>query len=114
MEVVRRFEPTFSNVGGSNVGVGGGVVSQPAYPGERVVYGPETFEPSGGAPSRRANKNRSGRAGRKAYNGRKWVQAVGGTSDMARAMYAPADKELCKVVPGDTGYRNGKPFRSPR
>jgi hypothetical protein len=78
--------------------------------GERVTIAPEIED---WVPSRHQNKVASGRSGRKAYKGRKWVQAVGGTTDLAKAASAPADKELCVVVDPRRGYRNGVPFRSP-
>jgi hypothetical protein len=56
-------------------------------------------------PSRRTNKNRSGRRGVKQYHGRQWVAAVGGydvgtsrnpnMAGMIKAINAPADKALC-------------------
>jgi hypothetical protein len=48
-------------------------------------------------PSKRSNKNRSGRSGVKAAHGRAWVAAVGGTTDLTKAIYAPADKHLCRT-----------------
>jgi hypothetical protein len=114
MKVVRVFEPTSSsNRSGSNVPRVLAVPVQTRPPGERVVWGPEPFEPAGRAPSKRSNKNRSGRRGLKAYRGSKWVSAVGGMKDTVRAIYAPADYEMCRVVPFDTGMRDGEPFRSP-
>lgn len=86
-------------------------VATPA-PGEAV--GPFAREVDIEVPSKRANKNRSGRAGRKAYQGRKWASAVGGTTDLWKAVTAPADAELCKVVDPRRGFTNeGTPFRSP-
>lgn len=64
-------------------------------------------------PARRGNKNRSGRQGRKQYAGRVTLRKVGGYSNWVRASYAPADKEMCVVVPKHTGMRDGVPFRSP-
>lgn len=112
MKVVRRFEPTSSNRSGSVVPI---VVPQEPTrpPGERVVWGPERVDEGGRAPSKRGNKNRSGRRGLKAYRGHKWVAAVGGMKDPIRAIYAPADHEMCRVVPMTTGMRNGVPWRSP-
>ena len=60
-------------------------------------------------PSKRANKNGSGRNGRRMYNGQQSLRAVGGRSSIASAIYAGSDKEakgtictnyynLCKVV----------------
>jgi hypothetical protein len=67
---------------------------------------------TGSAPSRRSNKNHSGRTGRKAHNGRKALQKVGGSSNLIKAIYAPADKNLCVVVPMETGWLpNGQPNR---
>lgn len=67
---------------------------------------------SSGAPSKRSVKNKSGRAGRKAYNGRQTLARVGGVSSTMAAIYAPADRNLCVVVPHDVGWKaNGDPNR---
>jgi hypothetical protein len=49
-------------------------------------------------PPKRQVKNKSGRAGRKLHNSRAAQRAVGGYADTMRAVYAPADTELCVVV----------------
>lgn len=67
------------------------------------------------SPSRRSNKNKSGRAGRRAWNGQRNLSSVGGYSNAVQAIYAPADKELCVVVPMETGWLpDGRPNREPR
>ncbi len=64
------------------------------------------------APSKRSVKNRSGRAGRKQANGARWVARVGGFADDVRATYAPADTEMCRVVPNNVGWLpDGRPRR---
>ncbi len=50
-----------------------------------------------GAPSKRQVKNRSGRSGRKQWNGSKSVSSVGGFKDTAAAIYAPTDKPMCVI-----------------
>jgi hypothetical protein len=65
-------------------------------------------------PSKRQNRNRSGRAGRRMYNGLQTVQSVGGYASPLNAIYAPSDKELCVVVDPRTGYKpDGTPNRDP-
>ena len=49
-------------------------------------------------PSKRQIRDKSGRAGRRAWNSRRQAAAVGGYADDRQAIYAPADKELCVVV----------------
>jgi hypothetical protein len=52
-------------------------------------------------PSKRQNKQRSGRSARKQANGRKDLEAVGGVSGpWTRAAMKPADYHMCKVVTG--------------
>jgi hypothetical protein len=65
------------------------------------------------APSKRAVKTRGGGSMRKQYNGAKWVSAVGGTTDLTKAIYADSETELCVTVDHRRGMRGGKPFRSP-
>lgn len=66
-------------------------------------------------PSRKSNRVKSGRSGRKAYNGQKTLAAVGGLRSTAAAIYAPADYEMCKVVSSDVGWNiDGTPRREPR
>lgn len=66
----------------------------------------------GEVPSRRAVKNRSGRTGRKQYQGQKTLARVGGVSSHMAAVYAPADKELCVVVDSRRGWLpDGRPNR---
>ena len=63
-------------------------------------------------PSKRQVRNASGRAGRKSHNGQKALQKVGGYRNVMDAIYAPADKELCVVVPDSTGRKaDGTPNR---
>ena len=62
-------------------------------------------------PSRRQNKNKSGRQYNKSANGRRDILSVGGYSNPYLAIFAPQGKELCHVVPMETGMRDGKPFR---
>lgn len=62
--------------------------------------------------SKRANKNRSGKRNKAAWNAQRWVSKVGGYNDAVQAIYAPADKEMCVVVRSDRGYNpDGTPFR---
>lgn len=42
-------------------------------------------------PSKRSNKNKSGRAGRKQHNGRETLRRVGGYRDLMQAIYAPEE-----------------------
>jgi len=49
-------------------------------------------------PSRRSNKNNSGRAGRRAYNGQQTLAAVGGRASDVAAIYHGADRDI------QTGY----------
>lgn len=64
--------------------------------------------------SKRQNRNRSGRAGRRMYNGLRTVQAVGGYAEEMRAIYAPSEKEMCVVVDPRTGWNSdGTPNRDP-
>jgi hypothetical protein len=56
----------------------------------------------GAIPSKRQNKIRSGRSGRKAANGRKDLQAVGGLAykgpwDALKASEKPADYAMCRL-----------------
>jgi len=70
---------------------------------------------TGGAPSRRSNKLRSGRTSRKQANAQRTLQRVGGFRSDFKAMTAPADTAMCRVVPSDTGWLpNGQPRREPR
>lgn len=62
----------------------------------------EVIDTSDGTPSKRANKNRSGRSGRKAYQGRKMIAAVGGYRENESAIFAEANTEMCHVVPTAT------------
>lgn len=62
-------------------------------------------------PSRNQNRIRSGKAGRRMYNGRQILDSIGGYSSDLKAIYAGEGKELCRVVPMETGMRDGKPFR---
>lgn len=64
------------------------------------------------APSRRQVKDRSGRSSRRAANSRRTLAAVGGFADDVKAMYAPADTEMCRVVPDSVGWLpDGRPRR---
>lgn len=49
-------------------------------------------------PSKRQNKNISGRQGRKTWNARRAEQAVGGMRDSNRAIAMPVGYEMCVVV----------------
>lgn len=68
-------------------------------------YGDEGLSLSSGIPSKRQNKIHSGRASRKAARSRQALQKVGGIWNsqqpglsIVKAIYAPADKPLCKVI----------------
>ena len=62
--------------------------------------------------SKRQNKNKGPARSKANWNAQRWVQAVGGTSDTMKAIYADADKELCVVVDSRRGFRpDGTPFR---
>jgi hypothetical protein len=66
-------------------------------------------------PSRKSNKVKSGRSGRKSYNGQKALAAVGGRRNTTDAIYAPPETHLCKVVSSDVGWNeDGTPRREPR
>ena len=56
-------------------------------------------------PSKRQNRNKSGRAGRRAYNSRQALQAVGGFSQDFKASLAKDGAALCIVVDHRRGYR---------
>ena len=64
-------------------------------------------------PSKSEVRMDSGRAGRRMWNGQKWLQRAGGYSNPYSAIFAPADAILCNTVPMNTGTRNGTPHRSP-
>jgi hypothetical protein len=49
------------------------------------------------APSRRSNKNQSGRQGRKTYNGRLTLQRAGGYKNEVEAIGQSADTPLCRI-----------------
>ena len=64
------------------------------------------------APTKGQIKARSGRSGRRAANGQKVLQAVGGRTSWVQASLAPDGTELCKVVPMTTGWNpDGSPKR---
>lgn len=65
-----------------------------AFDVKDFIAGWSTQRPTG-APSRRSNKSRSGRAGRKQANGQRALQRVGGYRDPLRAIYAPDGHQLC-------------------
>lgn len=70
---------------------------------------------SSDTPSRRSNKNKSGRALNKAHNSRKALLKVGGYSNNIQAIYAPPGEALCITVPHSVGWLpDGKPRREPR
>lgn len=69
----------------------------------------EQLSPS--VPSRSQNRIASGKASRRASNTRASLSAVGGYSSDLRAIFAGEGKELCRVVPMETGMRDGKPYR---
>lgn len=53
---------------------------------------------SGSTPSKHQVKINSGRSSRRAMNGQAVLQRVGGYRNNTRAIYAPADAHLCRVV----------------
>lgn len=57
--------------------------------------------------SKRSNRNRSGRAGRKQYQSRRALHRAGGTLDLVRAIGYPADKPLCHIKQGPVAVWNG-------
>ena len=64
------------------------------------------------APTKGQIKARSGRAGRRAANGQKVLQAVGGRASWVQASLAPDGAELCRVVPSAVGWNaDGTPKR---
>lgn len=63
-----------------------------------------TYIETQGAPSKRSNKNTSGRQGRKTWNARRTETAVGGYNNDAKAIYASPNKELCVVVTDKRTY----------
>ena len=64
------------------------------------------------APTKRQVRTASGRAGRRAANGQKVLQAVGGRASWVQASLAPDGTELCRVVPMTTGWNaDGTPKR---
>lgn len=67
-------------------------------------------------PSRRTNKNQSGRSGRKRYSSQQTLRAVGGYANQVQAIFAPPAQELCVVVPtAHVGWLpDGRPRREPR
>lgn len=87
------------------------------YDEDLMQYGPNSNPDAPGSttdPSKRRNKQHSGRAGRRMYNGLQTIQAVGGYANDIDAIYAPSDKELCVVVDPRVGYNDaGEPNRDP-
>jgi hypothetical protein len=70
---------------------------------------------TGNAPSRRTNKQRSGRTLRKQANSQATLARVGGFRNPVRAIYAPANTNMCHVVDSNVGWLpNGQPRREPR
>ena len=64
------------------------------------------------APTKRQVRTASGRAGRRAANGQKVLQAVGGRASWVQASLAPDGAELCRVVPMTVGWNaDGTPKR---
>ena len=64
------------------------------------------------APTKRQVRTASGRAERRAANGQKVLQAVGGRASWVQASLAPDGTELCRVVPMATGWNaDGTPKR---
>ena len=64
------------------------------------------------APTKGQIKARSGRARRRAANGQKVLQAVGGRASWVQASLAPDGAELCRVVPMAVGWNvDGTPKR---
>jgi len=67
------------------------------------------------APSKRSNKHRSGRSGRKQYSASRELQKVKGFVRHMDAIFAPADQELCHIVDHRVGYTtSGDLNRSPQ
>jgi len=70
----------------------------------------------GTTPSKRANKNRSGRTGRKQWQTQQAQQRAGGLGYVRSYMEGPEGvfRNLCMTVPRQTGFdSDGVPFRSP-
>ena len=66
-----------------------------------------------GTPSTRQNKNKSGRAARKAYRGRNWSASVGGFNNDMTAIHADRFEEMCVVVPDWKGRKADGSVNSP-
>jgi hypothetical protein len=68
-----------------------------------------------GVPSKRANKNRSGRSGRKQFQSAQSVRRAGGLGVVAAMLEGPEGifRELCVVVPQNRGYVEGRIYRDP-
>ena len=66
-----------------------------------------------GVLGKRTTKARSGRQGRKQYQSRVTLAKVGGFASELKALQAPADHEMCIVVPSNTGMVDGRPNKSP-
>lgn len=63
--------------------------------------------------SKRQNKNRGPARSKASWNAQRWVSAVGGTTDLMKAIYADSDKELCVVVDPRRGFLpDGTPNRN--
>lgn len=70
------------------------------------------LQKTGDAPSKRANKTKSGRSNVKGYHGRSALSKVGGFSRLEDAIFAPADHLMCVVVDSRRGWKtNGDPNR---
>ena len=65
------------------------------------------------APSKRQNRNRSGRASRRTYNGQRTLQAVGGRTTWWAAALADEGAPLCKVVQEMVGRTEGGQLKRP-
>ena len=70
--------------------------------------------PQGVAPSKKSVKVKSGRQSRRRWRGQQTLQSAGGMANLAKAIYAPSDHEMCVTVEPQRGMRDGKPFRNPQ
>lgn len=67
-------------------------------------------------PSRRSNRNRSGRQVRKQWQSQQAQQRAGGLGVMTAMLEGPEGvfRDLCNTVPSSTGFDpDGQPYRSP-
>jgi hypothetical protein len=79
---------------------------------DMLAFVERELQKTGVAPSKRYNRNTSGRASRRQLRGQARLQAVGGMSNLTKAMLAPADTKLCRIVDPRTGWKvDGSPQR---